>query len=135
MDLTALHAFGTRYARAWCSQVPESVAAFFADDGSLSVNENTPATGREAIASVAQGYMTDFPDLNVTMDDIVPRSQGAVFHWTLRGTNTGPGGTGQRVRISGSEEWTFAPDGLIARSLGHYDAAAYKRQLEHGVTE
>lgn len=39
------------------------------------------------------------------------------YHWTLEGTNTGPGGTGHKVRISGYEEWKFGPDGLIEDSL------------------
>jgi hypothetical protein len=51
------------------------------------------------------------------------------YRWTLTGTNTGPGGTGRKVRISGYEEWTIESDGLIARSLGHFDAADYDRQL------
>jgi uncharacterized protein (TIGR02246 family) len=58
MSLSALTAFGRRYARAWCSQDPERVAAFFAEDGSLAVNDGKPAVGREAIADVAREYMT-----------------------------------------------------------------------------
>ena len=54
------------------------------------------------------------------------------YHWTLRGTNTGPGGTGRPVHISGYEEWTFGPDRLIVRSLGHFDEAEYQRQI-HGT--
>ena len=73
--------------------------------------------------------MTAFPDLRVLMDDLVPRSGGAVYRWTLLGTNTGPGGSGQRVRISGFEEWTMGADGLIAESLGSFDEADYQRQL------
>jgi hypothetical protein len=47
----------------------------------------------------------------------------------LTGTNTGPGGTGRAVRISGYEEWTFEEDGLIAASKGYFDEAEYRRQL------
>ena len=54
------------------------------------------------------------------------------YHWTLTGTNTGPGGTGKFVKISGFEEWRFGPDGLITESLGHFDAADYERQLDVG---
>jgi hypothetical protein len=50
----------------------------------------------------------------------------------LTGTNTGSGGTGKFVKISGFEEWRFGPNGLIAESLGHFDVAKYKRQLEGG---
>ena len=42
---------------------------------------------------------------------------------------------GNRVRISGWEEWTLGDDGLIADSQGHYDQAEYDRQIEHGVDE
>jgi hypothetical protein len=37
------------------------------------------------------------------------------------------------VRIPGFEEWTIAPDGLIAESRGHYDQAEYDRQLHEGA--
>jgi hypothetical protein len=55
------------------------------------------------------------------------------YHWTFTGTNTGPGGTGKRVRVGGFEEWTMDEHGLIAASHGHYDADEYARQLERGV--
>ena len=51
------------------------------------------------------------------------------FHWNFTGTNTGPGGTGRPVRISGYEEWTMGAGGLITQSLGHYDSADWDRQL------
>jgi uncharacterized protein (TIGR02246 family) len=132
--------FAQRYAKAWCSQDPEKVAAFFAENGSLTVNDGTPAVGRAAIAEEARGFMRTFPDMVVTMDDVLRDSElggrsscDAVFHWTLTGTNTGPGGTGKRVRISGYELWKIGNDGLIAESKGHFDSAEYERQLKHVV--
>ena len=77
--------------------------------------------------------MTTFPDMRVLMDDLIVLGDRTVYRWTLVGTNTGPGGTGHRVRISGFEEWTIAADGLIANSDGQFDAADYQRQLEGGV--
>jgi predicted ester cyclase len=71
----------------------------------------------------------------VRMDDLLVQGGGAVYHWTLIGTNTGPGGTGQRVRISGFEVWKIGDDGLIAESRGHFDSADYERQIERGVEE
>jgi hypothetical protein len=132
-DLTELTKFATRYAEAWCSQNPEKVAAFFAERGSLSVNDGAPAVGRAAIAEEARGFMTTFPDMIVTMDDLTHDSDGTKFHWTLTGTNTGPGGTGKRVRISGYELWQLDNAGLIADSKGHFDSAEYERQLKEGV--
>ena len=76
--------------------------------------------------------MTTFPDLKIVMDDLLVHVDYAEYHWTLMGTNTGPGGTGHRVRISGFEKWRIGHDGLIASSQGHFDAAEYRRQLEQG---
>src|SRR5437899_1723556 len=157
-DAAELTRFAQRYAQAWCSQNPDSVAAFFAENGSLSVNDGPVAVGRAAIAKEAQAFMTTFPDMVVTMDDVTHDEEGTKFHWTLTGTNTGPGGTGKRVRISGYElwkidngasgsraTWTAKPervgeqggesinDGLIAKSKGHFDSADYDHQLKHGV--
>jgi nuclear transport factor 2 (NTF2) superfamily protein len=135
MDLTELNEFGKRYAKAWCSQDPESVAAFYAEDGSLSVNDGQPAVGRQAIAEEARGFMNTFPDMEVAMDDVVRQPHGTEFHWTLRGTNTGPGGLGMRVRISGYEVWQLDSDGLIRESKGRFDNAEYERQLKYGVAD
>ena len=121
-----------RYAAAWSSQNAASVAAFYVPQGSLTINEGKPSVGREAIAAAAQGFMSAFPDLPVTMDDLQVEGDRAVFRWTATGTNTGPGGTGRAVRFSGHEEWTLAADGSIAASQGHYDEADYQRQLKGG---
>jgi len=125
-----LNDFAARYAKAWCSQNPESVAAFFAERGSISINNGPPAVGPMAIAREAQAFMTTFPDLVVTFDKLEPRGNRTAFHWTLTGTNIAPGGTGNKVRISGYELWKIDNDGLIAESKGHFDAAEYDRQLK-----
>src|SRR5437899_8148212 len=132
-DLAKLTEFATRYANAWCTQNPEKVAAFFAERGSISINNGPPAVGRVAIAKEAQAFMTTFPDMVVTFDKLEPQPNGTEFHWTLTGTNTGPGGTGKRVRISGYELWKIDNAGLIAESSGHFDAAEYEHQLKQGV--
>lgn len=125
--------FAIRYTAAWCSRNPEAVAAFFALEGSLGINDDKPSVGRAAIADAARAFMTAFPDLGVAMDDLDTNCGPRVeYHWTLTGTNTGPGGTGKKVRISGFESWKFSPDGLIEDSLGHFDATEYQRQLAYG---
>lgn len=128
-----LRDFAARYTAAWCSQDPASVAAFYSPDGSLRVNNDPPAVGRNAIAEVARGFMTAFPDLVLLMDDLVIQGDRAEYHWTFIGTNTGPGGTGHRVRFSGFELWKIGEDGLVAESQGQFDSADYQRQLERGV--
>jgi SnoaL-like polyketide cyclase len=121
--------FGRRYTEAWCELDPGGVAAFHSPESSLKINDAEPAVGREAIAEVARGFMIAFPDMTLEMDGIEGDANAAVYRWTFIGTNTGPGGTGHAVRFSGFEEWTFGDDGLIAESLGHFDAEDYEQQL------
>jgi uncharacterized protein (TIGR02246 family) len=129
MDAGRMKDFGTGYTAAWCSRNAENVAAFFAEGGSLTINDGVSSVGRAAIAAAAQSFMSAFPDMVVTMDGIKLRGERAVYHWTLTGTNTGPGATGNAVRISGYEEWTVGADGLIAESKGYFDESDYQRQL------
>jgi len=128
-----LRDFATRYTEAWCSQNAASVAAFFSPGGSLTINGGIPAVGRVAITDAVQGFMTAFPDLKVYFDDLLEKHGKVIYKWTLEGTNTGPGGTRKRVRISGFEEWRMGADRLVAESLGNFDAAEYQRQVMHGV--
>ncbi len=133
MDSNELKNFAQNYADAWCSQKPESVAAFFSESGSLSVNDDPPAIGRTEIAKVAEGFMTAFPDMVVTMDKLTNANDGNEFHWTLTGANTGPNGTGKNVRISGVELWQIDKEGLISNSKGSFDSEEYSRQLKYGA--
>jgi hypothetical protein len=126
--------FARRYTAAWCSQNAASVEAFYSVDGSLTVNDGAPAKGRLAITEVVQSFMTAFPDMQVVLDEVLMKGDSTEYHWTLTGTNTAPGGTGNQVRISGFETWQFSDDGLIFSSRGQFDAAEYRRQLEQGVS-
>ena len=132
-DPNELRSFAERYADSWCSQDPARVASHYAPEGSLTINGGIPAEGRVAITEAALGFMTAIPDIQVVLDDLVVDNGRVQFRWTFTRTNTGPGGTGNRVRVSGFEEWTLAADGLIAESQGHFDQAEYERQLEYGV--
>ena len=129
-DSARLQTFAAEYTAAWCSQNAASVAAFFAPDGSLTINDGTPSEGTAAIIAAAQSFMTAFPDLHVAMDNLVVENGRIEYHWTLTGSNTGPGGTGNPVRISGYESWQIGADGLIASSQGHFDTDDYRRQIE-----
>lgn len=122
--------FATEYAAAWSGKDPAAVAAFYSPDGSLKVNHNEPARGREAITGIAKGFMDAFPDMVVTMDSLMETPDGLEFHWTLTGTYTGNENGGKRVKISGVERWHLNADGLVQSSLGSFDEADYQRQLK-----
>ncbi|MCA8982098.1 MAG: ester cyclase [Planctomycetes bacterium] len=128
-DAAELHDFATRYAAAWSSGDPQLLASFYAERGELTVNGGAPSVGRAAIAATARAYMEAFPDMHVALRELESEDGRVRFHWNWTGTNTGPGGTGRAVRLSGHEEWTFSPGGRIAVSRGCFDEAEYARQL------
>ena len=128
-NLEKIRRFAEAYTAAWCSQNAASVATCYEENGSLTVNEDAPAVGREAITQVAQGFMSDFPDLQSFMDDVRLHGDRVIYHWTLTGTNSGPEGTRRQVRLSGYESWQLSANGLIANSQGHFESAEYNRQL------
>lgn len=121
-------AFARRYTAAWCSQDPHRVASHFTDTGWLSVNDGPRAVGHAAIAEVARGFMTTFPDLEVRLERLVPTAAALEYHWRLLGSASG----GRRVDITGVEAWQIGPDGRIAESRGRFDSADYARQMGEG---
>jgi nuclear transport factor 2 (NTF2) superfamily protein len=125
-DRQQIEDLAARYTEAWCSQDAARVAAHYSPGGVIAINGGEPA----AIAEVAAGFITAFPDIEVVMDDLVFRGDVVEYHWTFTGTSAE---TGKWVRIPGSEEWTIGADGLIAESRGEYDQAEYDRQLREGA--
>jgi nuclear transport factor 2 (NTF2) superfamily protein len=129
-DYDKMVTFGKDYTEAWNSKEPAKMASFYAEDGALTVNNGTPAIGRQQLAETAQSYMEAFPDMVLTMDSLTVNKGKYRYYWTFKGTNTGPGGTGNTVDFSGFEEWTMNEQGLVQTSIGTYDAEDYQRQLE-----
>jgi hypothetical protein len=130
-DEARVRDFACSYTEAWCSHDPARVAGHYVRGGTIAINGGEPTE----TAEVARSFISAFPDIQVFMDDLVLGDGTVEYHWTFTGTNTGPGGTGKRVRINGFEEWTLGEDGLVVESQGHYDQAEYDRQLQHGAPD
>jgi nuclear transport factor 2 (NTF2) superfamily protein len=126
-DRRPIEQLARNYTEAWCSRDPARVAAHYVPAGTIAINGGEAA----GIEEVAQGFIAAFPDIEVFMDDLFLRDDGVVeYRWTFTGTSAE---TGRTVRIAGFEEWTIAENGLIARSLGHFDQDEYDRQLREGA--
>ena len=67
MDATHMAEFAARYATAWSSQDPEAFGAFYAENGSLTVNGGEPSVGRDAVVDTARAFMSAFPDMVVRL--------------------------------------------------------------------
>ncbi len=127
---TAYETFARDYAAAWNSHLPERVAGFYAPDGTITINHGEPYRGTAGLVDMASGFMAEFPDIEVTMNGIEEKDGHVVFHWVFTGTHSE---TGHAVRIVGSETWRIGQDGLIAESIGRYDAEEYERQVSGGL--
>jgi len=127
-DDDGLADFATRYAEAWSGRDPAALAAFYAEDGILVINNGAPSVGRGAVEATAAAFMAAFPDMVVELVELERRDDTVIFHWRWTGTNTGPGGNGNAVDITGYEEWTLG-GGMILESDGHYDEAEYQQQM------
>jgi predicted ester cyclase len=124
-DQRQIRELARSYTEAWCNRDPARVAAHYAPGGTIAINGGE-ATG---IAEVAEAFIAAFPDIQVSMDDLIVRDDVVEYRWTFTGTSAD---TGKWVRIPGYEEWTIGADGKISSSRGNYDEAEYERQLQHG---
>ncbi len=130
-DEARIREFAGSYTDAWCSHDPARVADHFVKGGTIAINGADPTE----VTEVARSFIEAFPDIELFMNDVVFNGESVEDHRTFTGTNTGPGGTGKAVRITGFEEWTFGDDDLVVESQGNYDRDEYDRQLEHGAPE
>ena len=133
LDPADIRKMAEGYTGAWCSRSAEAVASFFEENATSIINAGTPTIGRPAIAEAMGAFFADFPDLVLRMDDLRSEGNQALFLWTLEGTNSGPGGTGNFVRIGGWQNWRLSDDLLIVEADGGYDAAEYERQIQEGL--
>lgn len=128
-DRDRLLEFCRSYTAAWNSGDPSQVVGHYEPGAVIVVNDGDPTP----MQAVAESFMADFPAMELELGDIVIRDDDIVeYHWTLRGDHAG---TGNRVEISGFEEWTIGADGRVAASHGRFDAAEYERQVAHGVDD
>jgi len=86
-----------------------------------------------------EGYKQDiirfrsvFPDLHVTLEDIIAEEEKVVARWTARGTHTGPlrsfPPTGRQVTLTGIDIFRIE-DGKIAEEWSNADGLGMLQQL------
>jgi hypothetical protein len=100
-DSSRLGEFATRYTAAWRSHSASSVAAFYSESGSLTINDGPPAVGRKAVESAAQSFMTAYPDLVVKFDRLHQRAIGSCI--TGRLPELIPAGVVREIRFGSAD--------------------------------
>jgi steroid delta-isomerase-like uncharacterized protein len=88
--------------------------------------------GPESEKKRATLYRTAFPDLRVTIEDIIAEGETVMARWSCRGTHKGDLGgiapTGKQVTISGVSIARFS-GGKIAEGWINWDALGMMQQL------
>jgi steroid delta-isomerase-like uncharacterized protein len=89
--------------------------------------------GLEEAKQLIAMYKTAFPDLNVTVEDVIAEGEKAVTRWTVRGTHQGETElfgppTGRQVEIEGLTMHRIE-DGKIVEEWERYDNLGAMQQL------
>jgi steroid delta-isomerase-like uncharacterized protein len=92
-----------------------------------------PVRGREGMKQFARTYLTAFPDLRFTIQEIIESGGTVVAEWTATGTHRGElyglAPTGRYATVRGCNIYHFDGDEAI-RSRSYWDTAALMRQLD-----
>jgi len=92
--------------------------------------------GLDALKKHFESFRTAFPDLVMTVDDIIYQENKIVWLWTMKGTNTGQlqglSSTNQAVFLSGVS-LTSVLDGKINEVWDFYNQAAFLQQLKFTI--
>jgi steroid delta-isomerase-like uncharacterized protein len=86
------------------------------------------ADGPEGLkAFMAQTHAT-YPDFALTSNQRAYAPGVAFVEWTATGTDSGEGGSGNPIEVSGATMLRFA-DGKITREIAYFDTATLMRQV------
>ena len=125
-DIDTAHRIAKEHCEAWTSLSPDAVAKRYSASTSFSMNYGEPMLTRNEIADMAKGFMTDYPDLILTCDNVLVADHHMVYAWTFEGHHQE---TGKFVRFSGWEEWDLDDNLKVIKSLGWYDVEDYNQQI------
>jgi nuclear transport factor 2 (NTF2) superfamily protein len=125
-DVETARRIAEAHCAAWTSRSPDAVAERYTATTSFSINRADPMTTRQAVAEMAAGFMSDFPDLVLTCNSVLVADGHMVYAWTFKGHYRE---NGNLARFTGWEEWDLDDELKVIKSLGWYDANDYERQI------
>ena len=93
--------------------------------------------GTDGFKQLIVAYRSAYPDLHVSVEDVIGEGDRVVVRWTSRGTNTGSlmgmPATGRRVEVLGISIFRFE-GGKVAEEWEGFDTLGMMRQLGMGET-
>lgn len=95
-------------------------------------NSPAPVTSAEALKQYVSVFLTAFPDLNLSIDDLVAEGDRVLWRFTSHGTHTGPllniPPTGRTGSIAGMALFRFT-NGKIVEVWVNIDLFGLRQQL------
>jgi len=117
----------------WNNKEISSIEIYFADQFIRRVNNVVIASSKKELSANIQVSFKGFPDLTLSIDDIVPYDDLVIMNWTILGTNTGIFGefppTGKKIKISGITHLKFDNEGKIIYEDVFYNELLLLQQL------
>jgi uncharacterized protein (TIGR02246 family) len=129
-DRKGIESLAAAYTSAWNTGAPQSVAAYFAEDGEIVINRGAPWRGRAGIAEMASGFFAEVLGMKLSCDGLRCAGSHVVYLWTFTGHAAK---TGNSLTVHGWEEWDVGDDLKVKASRGWYDAEDYARQVAVGA--
>jgi steroid delta-isomerase-like uncharacterized protein len=125
--------FLTELIEAWNSRDVERIVAFYAlDYEGVDVAQASPQHGVQGIRQTVSYYLTAFPDLHFTGEDIIHQADRIALLWTARGTHQGPfmkiPPSQCSITVRGVSMLTLK-DNKILRSNYIWDVAGFLRSI------
>jgi steroid delta-isomerase-like uncharacterized protein len=108
------------------------------DAARLSYDASDPEAGQglEGFKQLVKMFRNAFPDVYLTIDDMIAEGDRVVIRWTARGTHKGDlkgiAPTGRPIVVTGIDIHRIA-DGKILETGGNWDTAGMMQQLGAGA--
>lgn len=123
-----------RYMReVWDEGNPDAVEDFLDADYIRHVSPTKPPIGRVEQIDRLKSFRPAFPDISITVEDVIVSDDRVAFRSTMRGTHQGEflgvDATGTRIKVNLLDVWRIA-NGKIVEQWGGPDMHDLMRQLD-----
>ena len=117
----------------WNQHSVTSIGNLVTDDFTRELNGITVAKGPLELEAYIKNYIRAFPDLKITIEDILQNNRQLICNWSFIGTNTGKFAeylpTGKKAKVAGVSFFQFTEDGKILREETYYNELYLLQQL------
>ena len=109
------------------------IGSLMTDDFTRDLNGITISKGPLELEAYIKNYIRAFPDLKITIEDILQNNRQLICNWSFEGTNTGEFAeylpTGKKAKVDGVSFFQFTEDGKISREETYYNELYLLQQL------